>query len=153
MKSLRDIKKELINDWKWKTFQILNHYNPIEINSMIEDIIIKKAAWENEKCGINIYQYAQDFSKDYEKKQAKIYEGKLKKTINANLKISDVARNYKFEVKKGKIICPFHADSDPSLSLSDDKNVFNCFGCGAKGDVIEFIRRLEEVKYEQANRN
>lgn len=42
------------------------------------------------------------------------------------------------------MICPFHVDKDPSLSFDNQKNVFNCFGCGAKGDIVEFKRRLLE---------
>lgn len=71
------------------------------------------------------------------------------KFIKDNLKITDVAQLYGFKVKGNKIICPFHDDKDPSLSLSDSKNVFNCFGCSAKGDIVEFIRRLESAGIKQ----
>lgn len=46
---------------------------------------------------------------------------------------------YGFEVpKNGMMCCPFHKDDTPSMSVKN--NYFNCFGCGAKGDVIEFVR-------------
>ena len=72
-----------------------------------------------------------------------LQRSRIRKLIDENLKITDVAKSYGIKVKGKKAICPFHDDKDPSLSLSDEKNVFNCFGCKAKGDIIEFIRRCE----------
>lgn len=46
--------------------------------------------------------------------------------------------------------CPFHSDSSPSLSVSDTKQVFHCFGCGESGDVIDFIRKLDRLTYRDA---
>lgn len=39
--------------------------------------------------------------------------------------------------------CPFHNDSTPSLSVDDNKGLFHCFGCGAGGDVIAYVQRME----------
>ncbi len=72
-----------------------------------------------------------------------LQKSRLKKLINENLKITEVAERYGIKVKNKKAKCPFHKDKNPSLSLSNEKNVFHCFGCGAKGDIIEFVRRLE----------
>lgn len=66
--------------------------------------------------------------------------------ISQKIKISDIARDYGVEVKRGKAICPFHKDKDPSLSFSDEKGVFHCFGCKAKGDIVTFVRKMEELK-------
>lgn len=44
---------------------------------------------------------------------------------------------------KVKIKCPFHEDDKPSLQVNVEKDFFYCYGCGAKGDTIEFIRRIE----------
>jgi len=71
-------------------------------------------------------------------------KGKYRSLIDSSLKISDVAKKYGLKVEGNKAVCPFHDDKDPSLSLSDQKNVFYCFGCQTKGDIVEFIRRLEE---------
>ena len=42
--------------------------------------------------------------------------------------------------RNGMVCCPFHDDRHPSMKLNED--YFYCFGCGAKGDVIEFTSRL-----------
>ncbi len=39
-------------------------------------------------------------------------------------------------------LCPFHADRNPSLSVIPGKSHYRCFGCGAHGDAIDFVRRL-----------
>ena len=74
-------------------------------------------------------------------------KGNARKLIDANLKISEVAIRYGIKLEKNnKIICPFHDDTDPSLSLDDELNVFYCFGCQETGDIINFVGRLEEWK-------
>jgi DNA primase catalytic core len=47
-------------------------------------------------------------------------------------------------------LCPFHDDHNPSLQISPVKNEWHCKGCGAGGDVIEWVRRSEGVGYVQA---
>lgn len=50
-----------------------------------------------------------------------------------------------------KINCPFHEDSTPSCSINLEKGIFNCFGCPAEGNVLDFIQQHEEVgAYEAA---
>jgi DNA primase len=46
--------------------------------------------------------------------------------------------------------CPFHDDSTPSLSVGGVPDRFHCFGCGASGDVIDFVRRLEGLSFRAA---
>ena len=38
-------------------------------------------------------------------------------------------------------LCPFHDDKTPSLSVSPEKKIFRCFGCGASGNTITFLRK------------
>src|SRR3954452_19995513 len=45
--------------------------------------------------------------------------------------------------------CPFHADRKPSLKVNLGRKVFNCFGCGAKGNIIEFVRRKEGLDNDE----
>lgn len=47
-------------------------------------------------------------------------------------------------------VCPFHGDKGPSLSVSADKQVFHCFGCGAAGNAVGFIMKLRNLEYIDA---
>lgn len=46
--------------------------------------------------------------------------------------------------------CPFHNERTPSCSVSPDKGLFHCFGCGAGGDVITFTMQIENLDYIEA---
>lgn len=50
-------------------------------------------------------------------------------------------------------LCPFHNEKTPSFTINDEKAFFHCFGCGAHGDAIEFIRRFERLSYPEAIEN
>ncbi len=47
-------------------------------------------------------------------------------------------------------ICPFHSEKTPSLSVSPEKGIFKCFGCGVGGNVITFVQRYEGVGFPEA---
>ena len=47
-------------------------------------------------------------------------------------------------------LCPFHNEKSPSFSVSPENGFFHCFGCGAGGDVITFIKRIENLDYVEA---
>ena len=51
-----------------------------------------------------------------------------------------------------KALCPFHSEKTPSFSVHREKQVFHCFGCGAGGDVFEFVKRIENVSFPEALR-
>ncbi|MDE3016717.1 MAG: DNA primase, partial [Pseudomonadota bacterium] len=46
-------------------------------------------------------------------------------------------------------LCPFHNEKSPSFTVNDEKGFYHCFGCGAHGDAIEFIRRFERLSYPE----
>ena len=46
--------------------------------------------------------------------------------------------------------CPFHVDTTPSMSVAGIPDRFTCFGCGAHGDVIDFVQRLHHVTFIEA---
>lgn len=58
------------------------------------------------------------------------------------------------EVKKNgrgwKILCPFHNDTDPSCSVDLQKGLFHCFGCGAEGDKIQFVKLYKHTDFKGA---
>jgi len=66
--------------------------------------------------------------------------------LKDKIKITDLAKQYGLKVKGNKAVCPFHDDKDPSLSLNNKKGVFHCFGCNVKGDIVTFVRMLEDLK-------
>jgi len=85
--------------------------------------------------------------KEFVVPKIKTKEKKTFETFSGKKTISQIAKMYGVQKGKGKNwMCPFHNDKNPSLSINDKKNVFNCFGCNSKGDAIEFIRLLEEIK-------
>jgi DNA primase len=48
--------------------------------------------------------------------------------------------------------CPFHEDKKPSFKVNVEKGVFNCFGCNAKGNVLEFVQRMDGGSLVQSAR-
>ena len=73
--------------------------------------------------------------------------------IRASVDIVDIVSRYIALTKKGKNyfgVCPFHEDSDPSLSVSPDKQIFSCFSCHTAGNVFTFIKEYEHVSFLEA---
>ena len=72
--------------------------------------------------------------------------------IKAAVPVKEAAEHYGLKVNRnGMASCPFHHDRHPSLKLNED--YFFCFGCGAKGDVIDLVARLFDLSgYEAAQR-
>ena len=73
-------------------------------------------------------------------------------TIKAAISVKQAAEHYGLKVNRnGMACCPFHNDRHPSLKLNED--YFFCFGCGAKGDVIDLVARLFDLSsYEAAQK-
>lgn len=73
-------------------------------------------------------------------------------TVKAAVTLRQAADYYGLKVNRSSMACcPFHDDRHPSLKLNED--YFYCFGCGAKGDVIDFVARLLDLSaYEAAQR-
>ncbi|MFZ1989315.1 MAG: CHC2 zinc finger domain-containing protein, partial [Alphaproteobacteria bacterium] len=46
--------------------------------------------------------------------------------------------------------CPFHEDGDPSLTVTPDKNLWHCFGCGAGGGPIDWVMKKNGVSFRHA---
>ncbi len=68
--------------------------------------------------------------------------------IKDQVTAKDAAIHYGFDVgRNGMMCCPFHDDKHPSMKVDEG---FYCFGCGAKGDVIEFVAKLYELSSKDA---
>ena len=75
--------------------------------------------------------------------------------IKARNEISDVISTYVTLRKAGSNmhgLCPFHNEKTPSFTVFTATQSFYCFGCGAAGDAITFVRRIENLEYADAVR-
>ena len=68
--------------------------------------------------------------------------------------IVDVVSGYVRLTKKSGAnlfgLCPFHSEKTPSFSVSPDKQIYHCFGCGKGGGVINFIMEIENLSFPEA---
>ncbi|WP_246940431.1 DNA primase [Bacillus pinisoli] len=74
---------------------------------------------------------------------------KIRNTID----IVDVVSEYVQLKKQGRNhfgLCPFHGEKSPSFSVSSDKQIYHCFGCGAGGNVFSFLMEIEGVSFLEA---
>lgn len=75
--------------------------------------------------------------------------------IKDKLNIVDVVSEYIDLSKKGSNfwgICPFHEDTNPSMSVSPEKQMFKCFVCGQGGNAINFVSEFEKITFGKALR-
>lgn len=82
--------------------------------------------------------------------------------INANLiqelktktDLTTLFTHYGHQPKKNgkgyKVHCPFHKETEPSLSINLAKNLWQCFGCGAAGDAVSLVQKLEKIPFVEA---
>ena len=73
--------------------------------------------------------------------------------IRNSADIVDVIGHYIPLIKKGKgysALCPFHDDHDPSLSISQDKQIYKCFVCGNGGNVFTFVSNYKKISFPEA---
>jgi DNA primase len=75
--------------------------------------------------------------------------------LKARSDLVEIASSYVTLKRSGKNmvgLCPFHSEKSPSFNIYPDNGSFYCFGCGAGGDVITFVRRIENLDYMEAIR-
>ncbi|MFO1152038.1 MAG: CHC2 zinc finger domain-containing protein [Rhodospirillales bacterium] len=48
------------------------------------------------------------------------------------------------------VLCPFHSEKNPSCKVNLEKGIFRCFGCGAKGNVLDFVQHMEDASLTDA---
>ncbi len=73
--------------------------------------------------------------------------------IRNSANIVEVIGHYIPLEKKGKsyrAVCPFHDDHDPSLSISEDKQIYKCFVCNNGGNVFTFVSNFKKISFPEA---
>jgi hypothetical protein len=138
--------KPTIPDWKmWK------HYTDRMLRWMpVAEIVDNVLAIAE---GISDEQWEEGYPKvlqeELEEVKIKVKsKSKSKDVIEINEKISilEEAKKFGLKIKNNSCVCPFHPDTDPSLMFYPPTNSFFCFGCRKGGDIVEFYRKMREVK-------
>ena len=78
------------------------------------------------------------------------YSDEVIEEVKSSNDIVDVISQYVTLKRSGRNffgLCPFHKEKSPSFSVSPDKQIFDCFGCGVGGNVIHFVSKIENIKF------
>ncbi len=81
------------------------------------------------------------------------YSDELLDEIRSRNDIVDVISQYVTLKRKGRNffgLCPFHNEKSPSFSVSPDKQIFKCFGCGVGGNVFHFVSKVENISFGES---
>lgn len=75
-------------------------------------------------------------------------------TVRERSRIEDVVATYLTLRRTGggslTGLCPFHDEKTPSFHVTPARGYYHCFGCGEGGDVIDFIRKINNVSFTEA---
>ena len=76
--------------------------------------------------------------------------------LRARARFEPVLERYSLEANgrgpQKTLLCPFHEETEPSCKVNLEKRAFHCFGCGAKGNVLDFVARMENAELPEAAR-
>lgn len=78
------------------------------------------------------------------------YSDELIDEIKNKNDIVDIISQYVILKRSGRNffgLCPFHKEKSPSFSVSPDKQIFHCFGCGVGGNVFHFVQKIENLSF------
>lgn len=84
-----------------------------------------------------------------------IYSDDFIERVRAGNNIEDVISGYVRLQRKGTSymgLCPFHNEKTPSFSVHPGRQTYHCFGCGASGDVFNFLMEYEKLSFKEAVR-
>lgn len=76
----------------------------------------------------------------------------IEEVISSN-DIVDIISQYVTLKRSGRNflgLCPFHKEKTPSFSVSPDKQIFHCFGCGVGGNVVHFVSKIENMNFRES---
>ena len=81
------------------------------------------------------------------------YSEEIINEVRQNNDIVDIISQYVHLKRSGRNffgLCPFHNEKSPSFSVSPDKQIFHCFGCGVGGNVYTFLSKIEGINFVEA---
>ncbi|MCI8444064.1 MAG: DNA primase [Clostridia bacterium] len=81
------------------------------------------------------------------------YSDEIIEEVRQNNDIVDIISQYVHLKRSGRNffgLCPFHNEKSPSFSVSPDKQIFHCFGCGVGGNVFTFLIKIEGINFVEA---
>lgn len=81
------------------------------------------------------------------------YSEEIIEEVRQNNDIVDIISQYVHLSRKGRNyfgLCPFHNEKSPSFSVSPDRQIFHCFGCGVGGNVYTFLMKIEGMNFKEA---
>ncbi len=79
--------------------------------------------------------------------------GEIIDDILQNVSLVEVVSEYVLLKKRGKNylgLCPFHIEKTPSFNVNPEKNLYYCFGCGAGGNLFNFLMAIENISFQEA---
>lgn len=81
-----------------------------------------------------------------------VSEGDIER-VKETVSMKQLAEYYGFKINRsGYMCCPFHNEKTPSMRVYEGERGYCCFGCGAGGDVIKFVRDYEDLSFEESVR-
>ena len=81
------------------------------------------------------------------------YSDEIIEEVRQTNDIVDIISQYVHLKRSGRNyfgLCPFHNEKSPSFSVSPDKQIFHCFGCGVGGNVFSFLMKIEGINFHKA---
>ena len=81
------------------------------------------------------------------------YSDEIIEEVRQNNDVVDIISQYVHLTRKGRNyfgLCPFHNEKSPSFSVSPDRQIFHCFGCGVGGNVYTFLMKIEGITFKEA---
>jgi len=81
------------------------------------------------------------------------YSDEIIEEVRRNNDVVDIISQYVHLTRKGRNyfgLCPFHSEKSPSFSVSPDRQIFHCFGCGVGGNVYTFLMKIEGITFKES---
>jgi len=81
------------------------------------------------------------------------YSDELIEDVRQSNDVVDIISQYVHLTRKGRNyfgLCPFHNEKSPSFSVSPDRQIFHCFGCGVGGNVYTFLMKIEGITFKES---